>query len=233
MSTPPTGLEQFRGYPVLVRPFEVGGRTLTIVGPANFDALIDTPETRARFEHDEYLPYWAEFWPAARLLAERVAAWPALAPEEPGPRVLEIGCGLGLVGLAALARGYDVTISDYDADALEFVKESARRSGLPAPRTQIVDWRETYSELASDRILAAEVLYEARSIQTVAEFLTRHLRPGGYALLVDACRRPADAFPAAAEAAGLTVETEQAPLDRATDGRPLWVRFFTMRRGSA
>lgn len=230
MSTPPPKPEQFRGYPVLVRPFRIGGRELKIVGPANFDALIDTPDTRARFEQDEYLPYWAEFWPAARLLAERVAAWPALAPGESGPRVLEIGCGLGLVGLATLLRGYDVTISDYDAHALAFVKESARRSGLPEPRTAIVDWRETYSELSSDCILAAEVLYEARSIRPVAEFLARHLRPEGYALLVDACRRPADAFPAAADAAGLCVETEQAPLDRATDGRPLWVRFFTVRR---
>jgi SAM-dependent methyltransferase len=222
-------VEHVRGYPVLVRPFRLAGRELTIVGLANFDALIDTPETRARFEHDEYLPYWAEFWPAARLLAERVAAWPEPPPGTAAPRVLEIGCGLGLVGLAALLRGYNVTISDYDADALEFVTESARRSGLPAPRTQIVDWRGTYPELTSDRILAAEVLYEARSIRPVADFLARHLRPGGYALLVDACRRPADAFPAAAEAAGLMVEIEPAPPDRASDGRPLRARFFTVR----
>ena len=45
-------------------------------------------------------PYWAKIWPAAPLLAE------ALIRSElaPGPRMLELGCGSGLVGIADWPR---------------------------------------------------------------------------------------------------------------------------------
>ncbi len=198
--------ETFRGFPALLREVDVAGRTYRILGPANFNELIDSPETAARFARDEYLPYWAEFWPAATLLAERVAQWPPAG--DPPARVLELGCGLGLVGLVALARGYDVTMSDYDDDALAFVVESARRSGLPEPPTRRIDWRQRYPELRPQTIVAAEILYERRSIAPIAAFLATHLPPGGTALICDAERPPADEFPAAAATLGLHVNVE-------------------------
>jgi len=53
------------------------------------------------FANDEFLPYWAELWPAARALA---AALPPVA----GLRVVELGCGLGLPSLVAAAGGAEV-----------------------------------------------------------------------------------------------------------------------------
>src|SRR5437016_2208097 len=64
-------------------------------------------------------PYWAKLWPAAPLLAEAIvrAGWPR------GTRVLELGCGSGLVGIAALACGLDVTFSDFVPLAVELALE--------------------------------------------------------------------------------------------------------------
>jgi predicted nicotinamide N-methyase len=44
--------------------------------------------------------------------------------------VLEVGAGLGLAGLALAQAGFRVVITDYDEDALAFVRASAERNGL-------------------------------------------------------------------------------------------------------
>ena len=90
------------------------------------DDLLDHPAVRAAFAADEYLPYWADLWPAARMLAKAVLAepWP------PGLTALEVGCGLGLPGVAALASGLRVAFSDYDATAVRFAADNARLNGF-------------------------------------------------------------------------------------------------------
>lgn len=219
----------FRGYPVRKREIDVGGRTFTILGPANYESLVDDPRVVERFARDEFMPYWAEFWPAARVLAEEVARWPDVRGHAERPLVLEIGCGLGLIGLVALARGYRVVLSDYDDDALAFVRASAERNGLPGPETRFIDWREHYAALRPDRILAAEVLYERRNLDPLAHFVAEHLAPGGRALICDNFRSVADGFPEAARNAGLHVTTRSAEWALNPGRRPARARIFDVR----
>ena len=63
----------------------VAGVRLELLRPASPEALID----EEAFVDDEFLPYWAELWPAARALADAL-------PDVRGLRVVELGCGLGL-----------------------------------------------------------------------------------------------------------------------------------------
>ena len=100
----------------------VEDRTFLIVRPSESDGLLDHPRVRSAFAVDEYMPYWADLWPAARMLAKAILreTW------TPGQRALEVGCGLGLPGIAALAMGLRVTFSDYDATALRFAADNAR-----------------------------------------------------------------------------------------------------------
>ncbi len=225
----PTIPDSFRGYPVRKRTFRYAGREIVLLGPANFDALIDDPRTEQRFREDEYLPYWAEFWPACLVLADRVAGWPPLRDSDRPPVVLELGCGLGLLSLIAAARGYRVIASDYDEDALAFVQLSARCNGLPAPECRRIDWRQPQPGLRADRILAAEVLYETRWLEPIARFIAAHLAPDGVAEIVDRNRNVADAFPDVARAAGLRIETE--PVRRQPDDHcpePIEARIFRL-----
>jgi SAM-dependent methyltransferase len=254
--------ETLRGYSVIVRRFEFAGRAIELLGPGNFEGLIDDERVIERFAKDEFMPYWAEFWPACLLLADLLAAWPRVGvqtdedagrdsrgsgcemgishqrctlatPSATGGRcydVLELGAGLGLVSLIASHLGYRVLCSDYEEDALAFVRESAQRNGIPPPETRYIDWRERYDELRFDRIVAAEVLYEKRNLAPIAEFVAQQLTPGGQAILVDRNRPTADAFPEIAAAAGLSVEVT--PLKRAGygDPKPLEGRAFGLRR---
>jgi predicted nicotinamide N-methyase len=139
---------------------------LSLLRPVSPDALLD----EEAFARDEFLPYWAELWPAATALA---AALPDLA----GLRVVELGCGLGLPSLVAAARGADVTASDWAAEAVELLSENAARNGLVV-RAEVRDWREPWAE-RFDVALAADVLYERRNVEPLLERL-RELAPVAY-----------------------------------------------------
>ncbi len=209
---------------------EVGGQRLELLVPARGEALLDDPDVIERFEQDEYMPYWATLWPAAVLLSQEVAGWDA-APD-PAPTVVELGCGLGLVGLMALARGYAVTMTDHDEDALAFARENARRNGLPLPQTQRLDWRDPHERLVAERVLAADVLYEARNLEPVARLISRCLGPASIAYVCDPGRRTADAFERVAPQHGLDVAVSPVEFQGAPGARPLVGRVFELRRAA-
>jgi predicted nicotinamide N-methyase len=144
----------------------VGEVELSLLRPVSPDALLD----EEAFAHDEFLPYWAELWPAATALA---AALPAVA----GLRVVELGCGLGLPSLVAAARGAEVTATDWAPEAVELLGENAARNGLSLG-TEVRDWREPWPE-RFDLALAADVLYERRNVEPLLERL-RELAPVAY-----------------------------------------------------
>ena len=220
---------ELAGYPVFERQFDVAGHRWRILGPANFESLIDDPRVQERFyrDNEEFMPYWAEFWPASLVLAEAVAAWP-LAQGDARPTVLELGCGLGLISLVAASRGYAVIASDYDDDALAFVRANAELNGISGVETRYIDWREHHPDLRLDRIIAAEVTYERRNLEPIARFLRAHLKPGGQALLVDRHRQVADGFPEIVRRIGLTIDVEPGTFATGME-KPVAARFFCVR----
>jgi predicted nicotinamide N-methyase len=115
------------------------------------------------FAQDEFLPYWAELWPAAHALA-------AALPDVAGARVVELGCGLGLPSLVAAARGARVTASDWADDAIHLLRENAARNGLELTAERR-DWREPWDE-TFDLVLAADVLYERRNVEPLVARLS-------------------------------------------------------------
>jgi predicted nicotinamide N-methyase len=141
----------------------VAGVDLTILRPESPEALID----EEAFANDEFLPYWAELWPAATALAEAL-------PDVGGLRVVELGCGLGVPSLVAAARGADVTATDWAEDAIELLRANAAQNGLGLV-AEIRDWRLPWSD-RFDLALAADVLYEQRNVDPVLTRL-RELAP--------------------------------------------------------
>ena len=132
----------------------VGEVELALLRPETPEALID----EEAFADDEFLPYWAELWPAATALAEAL-------PDVRGLRVVELGCGLGLPALVAAARGAEVVATDWAEDAIELLRWNAERNGLGL-RAEMRDWREAWEE-RFDLAVAADVLYERRNVEPV------------------------------------------------------------------
>lgn len=165
-------------------------RTFEITLPVDIDPLLEHPATVSAFEADEYLPYWAALWPSAQLLGQALltADWPAETV------ALEIGCGLGLVGIVALSLGMRVVFSDYDRTALQFAALNARANGFDRFETCPLDWRCPPADLKAPLLLAADILYEARSLQPVTRLISQLLLPDGECWLVDPDRSYAPTF---------------------------------------
>ena len=176
-----------------------GGHTIELVHPASPEDLIDESD----FERDERLPYWADLWPAAVVLARRVASM-----RGGGRTLLELGCGAGLVATAAALSGFDVTATDYYEDSLLFTRLNVGRNGGSAPAVRLVDWRNLPPDLgAFDVVVASDVLYEHTYGTLVAAAVARALRPTGLAILADPGRIAAGDFVDAARRHGLEVWT--------------------------
>jgi predicted nicotinamide N-methyase len=216
---------------VRVAAFRFGTQPIRIVRPADPDRLLDDPGVLDWNRRDDYMPYWAYLWPGAYLLAEAVAR--AEWPERPGGRpveVLEIGCGLGLAGLVALARGLTVHFSDYDRAPLEFVVRSAAENGFDPSRyrTRLLDWRIPPDEQFAV-ILGADVTYEARLVPLVANVLAAMLAPGGLGLIASPYRVADESFSAAVESLGLTCRAEPATA-KGEDGRSMSGTIYRVTR---
>jgi 2-polyprenyl-3-methyl-5-hydroxy-6-metoxy-1,4-benzoquinol methylase len=151
-------------------------------------------------------------WPSSLVLAEKL-----LAERGAGRALLELGCGVGVVALAAARAGFDVTVSDYYADALAFARVNLARSGH-ACATWLLDWRDLPADLPRyDVVVASDVLYERAYARLVAEVLARTLAPDGTANVADPGRVAAPEFAGAARALGLTVsEPEVRAIDVGT-----------------
>jgi predicted nicotinamide N-methyase len=182
----------------------VEDRTFLLLRPGESDRLLDHPSIHAAFAADEYMPYWADLWPAARMLAKALCreSWP------PGLEALEVGCGLGLPGIVALSLGLRVTFSDYDATALRFAADNARLNGFTDFHTLQMDWRYPPSGRRFPLILASDLIYEMRNVAPLVALIRHTLEPDGVCLLTDQDRVPSHVLRDTLTAEGMPFSTQ-------------------------
>jgi predicted nicotinamide N-methyase len=163
---------------------ELGAWRLSLLRPRQAEALLDEDA----FEHEEFLPYWAELWKSGLSLAEEIVARDVRAL-----RALELGCGLGVPSLAAALAGAEVLATDWSPTAIALLEENMRRNDLRL-KTAIVAWAHAdklVERAPWDLVLAADVLYERRNVDELLELLPRL---GPRVLLADPGRPHAKEF---------------------------------------
>ena len=146
--------------------------------PEYIDRLVDTSRPGETLN----LPFWAKLWPASLPLALLVSRL-SLPPET---RLLELGAGLGLCGLAAAMRGYQALITDIEPESLLFIRASILKNGLGhMARADYLDIAATTLDERFEAIVASEALYLPDLHEPLARFLAGHLsdEPGSQALL--------------------------------------------------
>jgi predicted nicotinamide N-methyase len=175
----------------------VADHVINLIRPRSAEDLISETD----FERDERLPYWAELWPSSTILADfvlRAVARPA--------RTIELGCGVGLVSIAATYAGHSVLATDYYEDALLFARANAFQNLEHEIETQMIDWRAIPENIGTfDCVLASDVLYEPAYAKLVSRAIKRFLAPDGRAYIADPGRVAASDFLDACEALGLQV----------------------------
>jgi predicted nicotinamide N-methyase len=174
------------------------GREIVLLRPRDTEALLDEASFDAR---DEFVPYWADLWPSAQLLA-RTLAGRSLR----GARVLELGCGLGLPSLAAAVAGGRVMSTDWAPEAVEAVRNNAAHNQISL-EAAVCDWRDPPERLCAapwDLVIAADVLYERRNVAPLCALLQR---VAAETWLADPGRAPAEQLLADLELAGWEIGT--------------------------
>jgi predicted nicotinamide N-methyase len=195
-----------------------GGRTIDLLAPVDPDALLDDPVVEQRYKADNYLPYWPIIWPSGLMMAHRILTDETSPPGLPARdawlsdtdyhRAIDLGCGLGTAGIAAALRGWHVTFTDYDPEAVEFAAHNARCNGIAAGRIRALhmDWRAPLPE-TFPWVLASDVLYERRLHALLLDAVEKLLAPAGTAWVSDPQRTSAEDFPLAAVERGFRVST--------------------------
>lgn len=197
-----------RMYQVVLRRLHVGQLEFAYFTLANPDDVLEKMERTAKPEQStapEYQPYWIHAWESGQALAEFLDRYSAIFPLA-GQRVLDLGCGLGLVGSVAAARGADVTMADAASAALLF----ARLNSWPWRERVVcrrINWnRDRIGGRRFDVILGSDVLYDPTDWPALERFCHLHLAEQGNLLLAEPGRRRCREFPAWLADRGWTVD---------------------------
>jgi predicted nicotinamide N-methyase len=121
------------------------------------------------------MQWWTKIWEPSFVLALFMAKTPPVQ----GQKVLEIGAGMGIVGVYAALSGHDVTISDISEDALLFSRAHTLMNGCPQVPVVALDWRLPYTDRPFEIIIGSEVVYDRRTYDILIAFLDQALAPGG------------------------------------------------------
>jgi predicted nicotinamide N-methyase len=209
------------------REWTFGGERLSLRVPADPDAFLDDPEVAAENERSDYMPYWCHVWPSAIDLTAAILTSPLSEfPIQPPGEVLEIGCGVGLAGLAAGRRGYRCVFSDYDAVSVRTAVLNAARNRIDNATGFVLDWNRPVSR-RFDWIVGCEVIYERRNHAPLLQLLDRMLSDAGAAWFADPGRLYASHFIDAAKDGGYAVRHSTMPRQpgpkRPPGSTDLWV----------
>jgi predicted nicotinamide N-methyase len=183
-------------------------RSVHMTKIADLDVLLEEVDP-VTFAEDERLPYWAELWPSSVALAR----YTAQCLDVSGRQVLELGCGLGLVGVVAALQGARVLCTDYEPDALAFARHNARCNASRGIRFRLVDWRQPALHRRYDYILASDVIYEARNFGPLVALLQRFLARRGAAVFSEPGRPNAIPFFALLRQRGFRYEKRLYPVE--------------------
>ncbi|MBI5757246.1 MAG: methyltransferase [Planctomycetales bacterium] len=192
----------------IARDVIVAERAFHFVVPAEPESFLKPDESAAAAATSIQTSYWQYLWPAATDMARLVmgAVW------KTGQEALELGSGVGLVGVAALAAGLSVTFSDCDPVAVQVALTNARRNGFHTAKGLLLDWTAPVSH-RFPVILASDVLYHPQHIPPILRSIDSMLEEGGVCWIGDPGRWSVPAFLSAVTKAGYEIHL------RNSDGR--------------
>jgi predicted nicotinamide N-methyase len=142
-------------WPTTITGIAIGNRELKVEAVIDQDALIVMVKTQHDLDH---FPYGWMLWPSAIGLSKYILS---NTHRFAGKRVLELGCGVGMAGVAAAIAGGTVTQTDYLDGALELSSRNARLNRIETAAC-LGDWRDFPHGLveSADIAIGTDILYE-------------------------------------------------------------------------
>ena len=162
----------------------VNGKPFNILLPRHLDRFINSDDALQEF------PLWAKIWKASWVLCGYLADMPV----QPGKRYLEIGAGVGLVSIVAASFGHQITMTEYNPDALNFARANAHLNNCPGLPIQKLDWHHPQLDGKFDMIVASEVTYKQADFSALIQLFKSKLKPRGQIILASEMRKTGKAL---------------------------------------
>ena len=179
-----------RKYDVKTTRYSIGTEWIAITMVNDTNRLLDELAIENHLLGSNF-PFWAELWPSALALARYI--WDNM--DFQGERVLELGCGLGLVGIVARKKQAKVLMTDYNDDALMFAKHNAIKNECGDIQFRSMDWQHPNLDNQKFKyILASDVIYEEQNWLPIVNIFDAHLDEHGEIMLSEPNRPNAQGF---------------------------------------
>ena len=173
-------LEDFyKAYDTTTHELVINGRKFEVLLPQDLTRFINAEDVLHEF------PFWAKIWPASWVLAGYLAEMPPVSTK----RIIEIGAGTGLAGIVAAAFGHRITLTDANADALQFARANAIINGCPQLPIMELDWHQPQFKDKFDYIVASEVTYRKKDLPPLIKLFNSGLKPDGEVILAGEIKR--------------------------------------------
>jgi predicted nicotinamide N-methyase len=118
-------------------PIRIGGITLELLTVEDISPLLTEFEKMEKDALDSF-PYWVKIWESSIILASHLSEQNL----DRSGTVLELGAGMGVVGLFLAALGHPVTLTDHNDDALALLERNAVGNNLASARIEKLDWNK-------------------------------------------------------------------------------------------
>jgi len=162
----------------------IRNRKFRFLVPKSLDRFVDPENVFNDF------PLWAKIWEPSVILADHLASMPVNSEK----RFLEIGSGLGLVGIVASSFGHKVTMTEYNYDAINFARANAHINDCSNLKIMELDWNRPELEGTFDKIMGSEVIYMEKSFYPILRLFRTYLKEDGEILLAERPRRSSIEF---------------------------------------
>ena len=176
-----------RKYETDISSLAIGDQGFKFFVPKSLDPFLDKEDVFSEF------PLWSKIWEASIVLANHMAAMPV----DPQKHLLEIGCGIGLVGTVAARCGHRITMTEYNRDSLNFARANVRVNHTTEslePGIVELDWTKPALEGRFDMILGSEVVYKEEYFAPLLGLFRRYLKPEGEIILAEGLRKTSMEF---------------------------------------
>lgn len=171
--------EFHKTYDTITSEVVINGRRLSFFLPETIDRFIDAKNTMQNF------PLWSRIWEASSVLASHISGLPVNHDKT----FLEIGSGIGVVGISAAKAGHTITLSEYNPDALNFARANAVNNRCDDIRIRKLNWNDPNLDERFDYIVGSEILYKDEDIQPLFTVFKRYLKPDGEILIAESIKK--------------------------------------------